>query len=157
MGQLNHIFNRPRVNFGMNNLFVILEIKSFGEKTLIITIKALVSLLTFSSPEVLVTPKQSSKFVTTIFNIHSAYRNISDALGRLRSDEKYVSIYLKPHINILLSCYHVFLSEYNIFDLIPQSTSAQFISMTSYVELRNVLDSVKSSTNISELSPIHRN
>ena len=82
---------------------------------------------------------------------------VKNALGRLRSDEKYVSIYLKPHINILLSCYHVFLSEYNIFDLIPQSTSAQFISMTSYVELRNVLDSVKSSTNISELSPIHRN
>ena len=94
---------------------------------------------------------------SAICYIRSAYRNISDALGRLRSDEKYVSIYLKPHINILLSCYHVFLSEYNIFDLIPQSTSAQFISMTSYVELRNVLDSVKSSTNISELSPIHRN
>ena len=68
MGQLNqgNIFNRPRVNFGMNNLFVILEIKSFGEKTLIITIKALVSLPTFSSPEVLVTPKQSSKFVLAI-------------------------------------------------------------------------------------------
>ena len=72
MGQLNqgNIFNRPRVNFGMNNLFVILEIKSFGEKTLIITIKALVSLPTFSSPEVLVTPKQSSKFVTTILAIN---------------------------------------------------------------------------------------
>ena len=70
MGQLNHIFNRPRVNFGMNNLFVIVEIKFFGEKTLIITIKALVSLPSFSSPQVLVTPKQSSKFVTTILAIN---------------------------------------------------------------------------------------
>ena len=55
---------------GVLSAYTKLEIKSFGEKTLIITIKALVSLLTFSSPEVLVTSKQSSKLVTTILAIN---------------------------------------------------------------------------------------
>ena len=45
---------------------------------------------------------------------------------------------------IIISCYH---------STINHCTT----SMTSYVEPRIVLESVKTSTNISELSPIHRN
>ena len=43
MGHLrqDNIFNRPRFNFGMNNLLVILEIKSFGESYPIIETKSI--------------------------------------------------------------------------------------------------------------------
>ena len=72
MGQLrkDNIFNRSRVNIGMNNLFVILEIKSFGEVRLIITIKAPVPFLTLSFPEVLLKSDQSSKFATTVLTLN---------------------------------------------------------------------------------------
>ena len=65
-----NIFNRSRVNFCVHNLFVILEIKSFGEIRLILTIKALVPFLTLSFPEVLLQSEQSSKLATTVLALN---------------------------------------------------------------------------------------